>query len=83
MTDFEGFLAATLPRPEVDAAFAAELLAAIFGRGRVPLVAVDGVDFPDRRRIYYVSGAVVGAAALAIGAALGWKVKSQREQGAA
>lgn len=68
MNDLDLLLRRWLPRPGPDPAFRVELREALLAGH--PLSA-DPSEVPGRRRLYYVGGAVVGAAALAVGA-LGW-----------
>lgn len=68
--ELERFLAEQLPRPSMEPDFAADLLRRVLDSdpGWAPVT-----QPAMRRRIYYYGGALAGAAALAIGAALGWR----------
>jgi hypothetical protein len=69
MIDLESALPMLLPRPAVDPVFVDELLARIM-RSRPWPTLVERFE-PAHRRLYYVGSAVMGAAALALGVALG------------
>lgn len=73
MTEIEALLGERLPRPQPDPRFARELQDRLlaWGRGQVP-PAPGGYQLDAHRRRYYVGSAVVGAA-LAVGAAFGWR----------
>ena len=73
MTSFEQAFAAALPRPEIDADFADKLLDRLMS-GR-PALLVD-LSPAGRIRIHHVGG-VMGAVALAVGAAIGWRARSR------
>lgn len=87
MTDLEHGLSVRLPRPVLDAAgrerIWARVTMLIDGTGPEDLDAVL-VEESGRRIVVYVGGAVVGAAALAVGAAFGWRrLKGPRTERAA
>ena len=74
MTPFEQMLADSLPRPEMDQAFAQRLLLRIVSDQ--PFLTVMTPDPPSRFRIHHVGG-VMGAVVLAVGAAIGLRSRGR------
>lgn len=75
MTDLERHLRYDLPRPTADERFGRSLLGRILSEGS-KLYILEQTPDGDRRKLVvvsYVGGAVLGAAAIAVSAALGWR----------
>lgn len=71
MNDYEHLLETELPRPATDPRFRRELLERIL-EGQIEPAMITAADPAGRRIVFYVGGAVMGAAA-AIAAAFGWR----------
>lgn len=74
MNDYEHLLETELPRPVPDPRFRRELLERIL-EGSVEPVVATALEPSGRRFVFSIGGAVMGAAAaaLAFGAAIGWR----------